>query len=198
MYLKALRFKAFWGKCAKSLSLEIVAAQRLSNVRSEIAGNLPARAGDSPNHSAGDFCTRISRWLGGKIVGMVMDDDRPTDHFVDGKTVGQKHREGKPVVPEQRRQISGVIWMPAAIGVVVGHGICKRIIHIAAAVGALMDMKPKNSLPAGNIRLRQAADLGEDDHSRIGLIQPHSARYAGIIFTARDAGRRLGPAAQNR
>ena len=80
----------------------------------------------------------------------------------------------------------------------MGHGVCKRIAHIAAAVGALMDMKPKDPLLAGDVRLRQATDLGEDDYSRIGLIQPHAARYARIIFAARNAGCRLGPAAQNR
>lgn len=126
-----------------------------------------------------------------------MEDDRPADHLVDGKTIGQKQGEGKPVVPKQRRQVSGVMWMPAAVGIVVGHGVGKRIVHIAAAVGTLMDMKPKDPLLAGKVRLGQAADLGEDDHPRVGLIQPHGARYAGIIFTARDAGCRLGPAAQN-
>ena len=126
-----------------------------------------------------------------------MEDDRPADHLVNGKTVGQKQGEGAPVVPEQRRQISGVIWMPAAVGIVVGHGVSQRIVHIAAAVGTLMDMKSKDPLLAGKIRLGQAADLGEDDHARIGLVQPDSTRYAGIIFTARDAGCRLGPVAQN-
>ena len=79
----------------------------------------------------------------------------------------------------------------------MGHGVRKRVVHIAAAAGPLMDMKSKDPLLAGNVRLRQAADLGQDNHSRIGLIQPHGARYAGIIFAARDAGRRPGPAAQN-
>lgn len=80
----------------------------------------------------------------------------------------------------------------------MGHGVCKRIVHIVAAIGALMDMEPKDPLLAGNVRLRQAGDLGEDDYSLIGLIQPHAARYARIIFAARNAGCRLGPAAQNR
>ena len=126
-----------------------------------------------------------------------MDNDRPADHLVDGKTVGQKQGEGKPVVPEQRWQIPGVMWMSTAAGIVMGHSVRKRIVHIAATIGALMDMKPKNPLPAGDVRLRQAADLGEDDCSLVGLIQPHAARYAGIIFSADDAGCRLGPAAQN-
>lgn len=127
-----------------------------------------------------------------------MDNDRSADYLIDRKTVGQEQREGKPVVPEQRWQISCVIRMPATVGIVVGHGICKRIVHITAAIGTLMDMKPKDPLLAGDVRLRQATDLGEDDHSRIGLIQPHGTRYARMIFISRDAGCRLGPAAQNR
>ena len=129
---------------------------------------------------------------------MVMDNNCPANHLVDGKTISQKQREGKPVVPKQRRQISCVIRMSVTVGIVMGHGVCKWIVHIAAAIGALMDMEPKDPLLAGNVRLRQAGDLGEDDYSLIGLIQPHAARYARIIFAARNAGCRLGPAAQNR
>ena len=107
-----------------------------------------------------------------------MDNNCPANYLVDRKTISQKQREGKPVVPKQRRQISCVIRVSATVGIVMGHGVCKRIAHIAAASAA--------------------GDLGEDDYSRIGLIQPHAARYARIIFAARNAGCRLGPAAQNR
>lgn len=127
-----------------------------------------------------------------------MDNNCPANYLVDRKTISQKQREGKPVVPKQRRQISCVIRVSATVGIVMGHGVCKWIVHIAAAIGALMDMKPKGPLLAGDVRLRQAGNLGEDDYSRIGLIQPHAARYARIIFAARNAGCRLGPAAQNR
>lgn len=117
-----------------------------------------------------------------------MDNNCPANHLIDRKTISQKQREGKPVVPEQRRQISCVIRMSATVGIVMGHGVCKRIAHIAAAIGALMDMKPKDPLLAGDVRLRQAGDLGEDDHPLIGLIQPHGTRYARMIFAADDAG----------
>lgn len=88
---------------------------------------------------------------------MVVENDRPANHLVDGKTIGQKQGKGKPVVPEQQRQIPGVIGMPAAIGIVMGHGVRKRIAHIAAAVGSLVDVEPKDPLLAGNVRLGQAA-----------------------------------------
>lgn len=48
-----------------------------------------------------------------------MDNDCPADRLVDGKTIGQKQGEGKPVIPEQRRQIPGVMWMSTAVGIVM-------------------------------------------------------------------------------
>ena len=159
------------------------------------ASVLPAGARDSPNHSTGDFCAGISGWLGCKVVRLIVDNDCPANYAVDGKTIGQKQGKGNPVISKQRRQISGVIGMLTAIWIIVRHGIGKRIVYAAAAVAPFMDMKSENPFLTGNIRLGQAADLGEDNHSRIGLIELHRTPYAGIVLTARDAGGRLRPAA---
>ena len=74
-----------------------------------------------PNDPTGDLRAGIARWLGGEIVGMVMDDDCSANHLIHGKAVSQKQGERIPVVSEQRRQISGVIWVFTATRIVMGH-----------------------------------------------------------------------------
>ena len=126
-----------------------------------------------------------------------MDDDCFSDHLVDGKTVCQKQRQRGSMIPEQRRQVPGMVWMFTAVWIVMGHRVCERVVHSAAAVGPSVDMKPENPFPAKAVWLGQAAELSEDHNSGTGLVEPNSARYTGIVRTARNAGRRLGPAAED-
>jgi len=113
-----------------------------------------------------------------------MNDNGPADYLIHRKAAGQKQGERKPVVAEQWRQVSGMVRMFAAVWVIVGHGVCEGVVHIAAAVGSLVDMKPEYPFMTGRIRVRKSADLSQDDHTFPGLVKPYRARQAGTAFTA--------------
>lgn len=151
-----------------------------------------------PDHAAGDFRAGISGGLRREIVRAVMDDDGSANHLIHRKAVGQEYGEGSLAVPEERRKISGVVRMPAVIGIIVGHGVRERLIHAALAAGSFMDMKSENLLMAGAAALRQAPNHGADEYAAAGLEKPHKARELRIMFAARDAGLRLRSAAQER
>lgn len=149
------------------------------------------------DHTAGNFGAGTAGWLSRKIIGMIVDDDCSADHLIDGKAIGQKYAQRESVVSKQRGQVSGVVRVSAAVGVVMGHGVGKGIVHISAAVGPLVDMKSEDPFMARQAVLGKAADLGADDHAIVGLVKAHSARQVRAAFAACDGGRRLCPAAQN-
>ena len=159
---------------------------------------LPAGGSCAPDHAASDLCAGISGGLGGKIIRLIVDDNSPAGHFVYRKAVGQKRGEREPVVPEERRKISGVVRMSAVVRIIVRHGTGKRPVHAAAAAGPLVDVESEDPLMAGAAVLGEAAYLGADDHAAAGLEKPHKARNGGITFAASDTGLRLRPAAQER
>ena len=104
-----------------------------------------------------------------------MDDDRFADYLADGKSVRQKYAQRISVVAIQRRQVPCVVWMLTTARVVMGHGVRKRIVHIAAAVGPFVDMKPEYSVMAGKLGFWETVDLGADDNALIGLVEPDCA-----------------------
>ena len=65
--------------------------------------------------------------------------------------------------------------MSTAAWIIVRHGVRKRIIHAAAAVGPCMDVKSKNLSLAGWTALGKAADFRIDDHALVDLVKPHDA-----------------------
>ena len=165
---------ACYGLHCEITILNRLAAQQLSSVRSQISGTLSAGTRYFPNHATGNFCARIAGRLGCEVIRLVMDDNCFPNHFIDRKPIGQTQGECKSIVAEQRRQVSGVVWMLAAAWIVMGHCVCERVIHVTAAVRSFVNMKPENPFLAGMIRLGQTADLGEDNHPGAGLIEPHS------------------------
>ena len=78
-------------------------------------GRLQAGTGCPANHAAGDFRAGIAGWLGCEVIRMVVDDDCFSNDLIDRETIGQKQGEGKSVIPEQRRQVSGVILPPQSV-----------------------------------------------------------------------------------
>ena len=123
---------------------------------------------------------------------MIVDDDCSANHFMDRKAVRQKHREGKAVVSKQRRKVAGMVRMRTALWIVVGHGVGKGIVHIAPAVGSLVDVKSKNPFLTGVLRQGQAVDLSPDDDPLIGLVKSNCPREFRTAFAARYSGRRAG------
>lgn len=126
-----------------------------------------------------------------------MNDNGFSNNVLYGKAAGQKQRNCGAIVSEERRQVSGVAGMLAAARVIVRHGVCKGILRRAAAFGSLVNMKSENPFMTRAAVLWKAADPGADNHAAAGLKKAHFARQAGIMTAARNAGRRLRPAAQN-
>lgn len=129
---------------------------------------------------------------------MIVDDDCSADHFMDGKAVRQKHREGNAVVSKQWRKVAGMVRMITAPWIVVGHGVGKRIVHIAPAVGSFVDVEPKNPFLTGVLRQRQAVNLSPDDHAFVGLVKAHYPQNFRTAFTACYSSCRLRSATQDR
>lgn len=157
----------------------------------------PAGTRCPANYAAGYLCTGAAGWLGCKIIRMLMDDDCSANDLVYGKTVRQKHGERKAMVSKQRWQVACMAGMLTAVRIVMGHGVCERVLHIAHTRSSLVDMKSKNLFRTRTFAAGQAADLRPDGHALSGLVKSHYARNAGITLAACDMCRRLRSAAQN-
>ena len=71
--------------------------------------------------------------------------------------------------------------------IVVGHGVRKRIVHIAPAVCPLVDVKSKNPFLTGKLRQRQAVDLSPDDNpphwfDKIALFPRVQGSFRSLLF----------------
>lgn len=102
-----------------------------------------------------------------------MNDNRSANHFVYGKTIRYKQGERKSIVFKQRRQVTGVVGMLTAAWVVMRHGVRKRIIHIAPALGPRVDMKSQYLFMARKLGMGQAANLRPDDYPLSCLVKSH-------------------------
>ena len=162
-------------QCCKNAFWKNAAAQQALGDLLLIEDNSRTGTHDPSNHTAGNFGAGITGWLGGKIIGMVMDNNGSANHLINGKAVGQKCTQRKSIVPKQRRQVASVVRMSTATWIIVRHGIRERIIHIAAAVGSRVDVKSKNPPLARRITLGKAADFRTDDHALVDLVKPHDA-----------------------
>lgn len=146
---------------------------------------------------AGDFRAGIARGLGGEVVGAVVDNDRFADDLLHSEAAGQKQGQGSSPAFQQGRQVSGVVGMLAAIGIIMGHGVGEGVAHVAGAAAAGVDVEAEEAPLAGGVEMGQTAELGADEDASIGLVEPHHARYVRVAFAARDACRRLGGAVED-
>ena len=137
------------------------------------------------DHPAGNFGACVAGGLGGKIVGMAMQDNHFPDDIIHQKPVGQKSGYRKAMIPKQRRQVAGVVRVCAISGVVMGHGVGEGLLPATPAVRALVDMEPENPPLARLAGEGKAGDFGIDHYAMIGLVKPYPAGYAGEIFAAR-------------
>jgi hypothetical protein len=80
----------------------------------------------------------------GKIIRVQMNDHSSPDYFIDRESVGQEDLKGVSVVAEERKQIPGMAGMCTAAGIIVGQRIFERILPIARAGAAAMDVNCKN------------------------------------------------------
>ena len=100
------------------------------------------------NDSAGNLFAGISCWLGCKIVRHIVDHHGFAYDFRNRKAVCKKKQESVAVIAEQRRHITGMVWMEAIRWIVMGKSICKRVRGITGATGTTVNVKAKNRILA--------------------------------------------------
>lgn len=64
-----------------------------------------------------------------------MDDDGFSNNLIYRELIGEENRERMAAIAQQRRQVAGMVWMLAAVGIIVA-------LWVRTAV-SLMDMKGK-------------------------------------------------------
>ena len=136
--------------------------------------------------------SRFSCGLRGKIIGIGMNDHGFPKDLPDGKPVGEKNLEGVAAVAEQGRQVACVIGMGAGPGVIVGQGVCKRLLRSHAAHRTRVDVEREDTAGAAARGLGQAGHLRGDHSAPHGLIKENGAGDAGIGVASPDAGICLG------
>ena len=77
-----------------------------------------------------------------KIIRLPMNDDRPSDHLSHMKPPGENLHIGSPVIGQQRRQVSCMVWMQDAAWIKVRAGVGKAL---ALAVCSLMNVEGKET-----------------------------------------------------
>ena len=104
----------------------------------------------SLDDAAGDFLPGVSCGLCCKIVWVRVDNHCFTENIIYIESVCEEYVKGIPAISPQRQQVSGMIGMPAAVGVIVCSGVCKGISLISGARAAAVNVKSK--YPAAAIR----------------------------------------------
>lgn len=138
------------------------------------------QSGFRANHTAGNFLPGISGWLGGEIVRMRMNNDRPAKHFLNGKTIRHKNRNSLSATAKQGWQVSGVAGMELVFGIIVDQCIGKGIRFISCAGAAFVDVKAKEA----SLCFRQAADICQDHYALFCIIKPHGSTKGWILPAA--------------
>ena len=136
------------------------------------------------NFSAGKFCAGITGWLRCKIIGVIVDKDCFANHILYRKPICHKYREGKSIVSDQRRQITGMEGMLTPVWIVMCHSSCKRVSHITAAVRSRGNMKAKIPFMAGTDALGEPFDLSADNDSLFCLEKLYRSCYSRISAAA--------------
>lgn len=117
-----------------------------------------------------------------------MDDDGATDNIFHAEPVCEKDRKGLPPVAKEGRQISSVPGMGTIVRIVVAACIGKGIALVPGAAGTAVDMKGKDRVAAGPLRLRQAENPGRHDNPLAGLIKTHRPVKARVLAAAAKLG----------
>ena len=136
------------------------------------------------NLSAGDLGACVAGGLGGEIIRPAVDDHGAADDVLHAEAVGEKDGEGVTAAAEERRQIPGVLGVGAVVRIKVAPNVGKGVASVAGAAGPGMDVKGKDRVAAGPLRLRQAGDMGRNQHTPGGLIKAHHAADVRVLVAA--------------
>ena len=140
------------------------------------------------NLSAGDLGACVAGGLGGEIIRTAVDVHGAADDVLHAETVGEKDGEGVAAAAEERRQIPGVLGVGAIVRIEVAADIGKGVTAVAGAAGPGMDVKGKDRVAAGPLRLRQAGDMGRHKDALGGLIKVHHPAEVWTLVAAPDPG----------
>ena len=140
------------------------------------------------NLSAGDLGACVAGGLGGKIVRAAVDDHGTANDVLHTEAVREKDGEGVTAAAEEGRQVPGVLRVGALIRIEVAPNVGKGVAPVAGAAGPGMDVKGKDRVAAGPFRLRQAGNVGRNQHAPAGLIKAHHTTKVRVLVAAPDPG----------
>ena len=143
--------------------------------------SLGSAAADFP---AGNFGACVTGGLGGKIVGAAVDDYGAADDVLHAEAVCEKDGEGVAAAAEEGRKIPGVLGMGAIIWIVMAANIGKGVAAVAGAAGPGMDVKGKDRVAAGPLRLRQAGNVGRHEHTPAGLVEAYHPADVRVLVAS--------------
>ena len=140
------------------------------------------------NLSAGDLGACVAGGLGGKIVRVAVDDHGTADDVLHTEAVREKDGEGVAAAAKEGRQVPGVLRVGAIVRIEVAPNVGKGVAPVAGAAGPGMDVKGKDRVAAGPFRLRQAGNVGRNQHAPAGLIKAHHTTKVRVLVAAPDPG----------
>ena len=136
------------------------------------------------NLSAGDLGACVAGGLGGKIVRAAVDDHGTANDVLHTEAVREKDGEGVAAAAKEGRQVPGMLGVRAIVRIEVAPNVSKGVTSAAGAAGPGMDVKGKDRVAAGPLRLRQAGDMGRNQHAPAGLIKAHHAADVWVLIAA--------------
>ena len=140
------------------------------------------------NLSAGDLGACVAGGLGGKIVRAAVNDHGTADDVLHAEAVREKDGEGVAAAAKEGRQVPGVLWVGAIIRIEVAPNVGKGVAPVAGAAGPGMDMKGKDRVAAGLFWLRQAGNVGRNQHAPAGLVKAYHPADVRVLVAAPDPG----------
>ena len=143
--------------------------------------SLRSAAADLP---AGDFGACVAGGLGGKIVRAAVDDYGAADDVLHAEAVCEKDGEGVAAAAKEGRQVPGVLRVGAIVRIEVAPNVGKGVAAVAGAAGPGMDVKGKDRVAAGTLRLRQSGDMGRHKHAPAGLVEAHHPADVRVLVAA--------------
>lgn len=120
---------------------------------------------DRPDDAAGNLGPGIPGGLGGEVVRACVDDDYLPQDLPHGKPVGEKGAPCPSVIAKQGQQVSGVLRVRDAAGVIMGSGVCKGIRLVSGATASAVDVHGENGSGAGSCSHRQPTEAGHHINS---------------------------------
>ena len=145
---------------------------------------LPSLRSAATDFPAGNFRACVAGRLRSEIIGPAVDDYGAADDVLHTEAVCEKNREGMPAAAEEGRQISGMIGVGAIVGIVMPANIGKGVALAAGTAGSGMDVKGEDRVTAWLLRLRQAGDMGRNEHAPAGLVKAHGSTDVGVLVAA--------------